>query len=659
MLILYLDTTTGRWYDANGVELESASPKIAFQSREQICIRTVTATSDTMPLSADPVSWPRDTQWAGKLAKITVDNDYIHKLRGTLADSVSAGGSQITATIEGASESIIPPEGVLRIFSTATEYDAVNYSSRTINDTQVVFTASSALPTQYHSGMKIDCPQAPFFETMLDIDNSNPANGEFQFNLVADSLRLRELMLYTSTASLSSQGMELLFYQNGDFGDEPVRAFLCKTFVITGTIGDVDYFGDIPEKDATDRAYQIIAAIVASGFDVQVSENGNDWIDYNSSSTVKAKFWRFRNSTVKGAWSPGVPLPQGEDGKSAYEIAKSEGFDGSESKWLSSLVGPAGKSAYEIAIQAGFDGSVQEWLDSLVGPAGDGVYYDVSGSSVTDRALYDDKPAGFKFAVATPDNDNRVTHLDIYTKNSDDYADWSSALRISFYGGLQPDVIASMPVEFTPPPSDGVYYFAIDVTANPNATVAQVCIDTDEGELVLPYYSDLGVRKILKNSGILFIYFGNSVPKYAKGRVYLTQMIAADSYQGGGSGDITVVGGTMYYGYLPSTADFQRVTAITADMLEADSIITVDASSVGAISLGNVPAGSFTVVLVPAESGLTVTKDDGFGGKVPFELDNGIAGSGSNGATITIGENQYKVYGEFNLVSGATTVHIN
>ena len=136
-------------------------------------------------------------------------------------------------------------------------------------------------------------------------------------------------------------------------------------------------------------------------------------------------------------------------------------------------------------------------------------------------------------------------------------------------------------------------------------------------------------------------------------------MVAADKSEGGDSGDIVVVGGTMYYGYLSSSAGFQSVKNITADMLEEDSIIAADASAVGAISLGNVPAGSFTVVLVPSESGLTVTKDDGFGGKVPFELDNGIAGSGANGATVTLGENTYKVYGEFNLVDGATSVHIN
>jgi hypothetical protein len=320
--------------------------------------------------------------------------------------------------------------------------------------------------------------------------------------------------------------------------------------------------------------------------------------------------------------------------------------------------GEPGKSAYEVAVETGYIGTVEEWLESLKGARGEGLDYDVSGTALVDRSQYDDRPQGFKFAYAVADQSTFRTTLYIYTKLSNNYADWSEALAIIFYGASKPEVTSVRPVEFTPPPdTDKVYYFAIP--SLPDATIARVCIDTAEGELILPYYSDLGVRKILKTSEYFYIYFGNSVPKYEKGKVYLTQMVAADKSQGGGGGEVVPVGGTMFYGYLSSTSSFQSVTDITADMLEEDTIIAADATAVGAISLGVVPAGYFTVVLVPADSGLTVRKDDGFGGKVAFEPDNGITGSGANGATVTLGENTYKVYGEFNLVDGATTVYIN
>ena len=33
--------------------------------------------------------------------------------------------------------------------------------------------------------------------------------------------------------------------------------------------------------------------------------------------------------------------------------------------------GPKGKSAYELAVENGFNGTLQEWLNSLVGPQGE------------------------------------------------------------------------------------------------------------------------------------------------------------------------------------------------------------------------------------------------------------------------------------------------
>lgn len=65
--------------------------------------------------------------------------------------------------------------------------------------------------------------------------------------------------------------------------------------------------------------------------------------------------------------------PQGEDGKSAYQIAVENGFKGTEEEWLESLDGKDGsdgKSAYQIAQENGFTGTEQEWLESLVGPEG-------------------------------------------------------------------------------------------------------------------------------------------------------------------------------------------------------------------------------------------------------------------------------------------------
>ena len=62
------------------------------------------------------------------------------------------------------------------------------------------------------------------------------------------------------------------------------------------------------------------------------------------------------------------PAISGENGKSAYDIAVEQGFEGSKIEWLTSLRGPKGSdglSAYDIAIKNGFEGTESEWLNSL------------------------------------------------------------------------------------------------------------------------------------------------------------------------------------------------------------------------------------------------------------------------------------------------------
>ena len=81
----------------------------------------------------------------------------------------------------------------------------------------------------------------------------------------------------------------------------------------------------------------------------------------------------------------GLPGAAGANGKSAYQIATENGFNGTEVEWLASLHGQDGqpgaagnngengtngKSAYQIAQDNGFNGTEVEWLASLHGQPG-------------------------------------------------------------------------------------------------------------------------------------------------------------------------------------------------------------------------------------------------------------------------------------------------
>ncbi len=65
---------------------------------------------------------------------------------------------------------------------------------------------------------------------------------------------------------------------------------------------------------------------------------------------------------------------KGEDGKSAYELAVEQGYEGTLTEWLESLKGKdgldAGGTAYDIAVSRGYTGTVDEWLAGLNGTDG-------------------------------------------------------------------------------------------------------------------------------------------------------------------------------------------------------------------------------------------------------------------------------------------------
>lgn len=112
----------------------------------------------------------------------------------------------------------------------------------------------------------------------------------------------------------------------------------------------------------------------------------------------------------------------------------------------------------------------------------------------------------------------------------------------------------------------------------------------------------------------------------------------------------------MYYGCINDGTTY-KVSQITADMLTADTVTETDA---GAMQVNvTAPAGAVLFVLVPADSGLTVMQDDGVGGQVPFNEDNGATGTGANGIDLTLNGTAYKAYGEFSLVDAETIIYIN
>ena len=99
----------------------------------------------------------------------------------------------------------------------------------------------------------------------------------------------------------------------------------------------------------------------------------------------------------------------------------------------------------------------------------------------------------------------------------------------------------------------------------------------------------------------------------------------------------------------------QLTQSIIEAAISAGTVTECDAAAIGKVSM-NAPAYSWIVAILPDT--LKALKDDGLGGKVAFTLDNGAAGSGANGADLTLGETAYKVYGELQIVTAQTSIYI-
>ena len=145
------------------------------------------------------------------------------------------------------------------------------------------------------------------------------------------------------------------------------------SIIKTGTEGLVDTY-TITYSDNT-----------TSAFTVTNGENGEQGIQglkgldgHTPVVTIENGYWTV-DGVATEVLAQGPKGDPGENGKSAYEIAKDHGYNGTEEEWLASLIGEAGaagtngnngKSAYELAVENGYQGTEQEWLASLVGAAG-------------------------------------------------------------------------------------------------------------------------------------------------------------------------------------------------------------------------------------------------------------------------------------------------
>lgn len=317
MLTLYVNSVEDEWYDDAGQPFGRNTPSVPYKGRDTLKIVLCSATPNAGELSANPTEWTRDSRFSaeGIGAKITVDNDYQHKLFGTTSGELSSASGSVTAEISGATAAKIPASGTVDVYAADGTAESLSYTSRTVSGSAVTFSGLSAPSGTFPSGSKISCRQIPFFEAYADSAKSNPKSGEFVFDFVVDSLRLREEMDGKDVETLAQKGLELLFYKTDSESstEYPVERKICRTFVISGTLGDLGYPVDPPDP-VKNQLYSVCQTLLAGGFEIQVGD-GSSWTDWQEGESVENfTAFRFRSATSGGEWSAAVPLIPGPEG---------------------------------------------------------------------------------------------------------------------------------------------------------------------------------------------------------------------------------------------------------------------------------------------------------------------------------------------------------
>lgn len=318
MLELFLNTTTREWFDVAGNPLADGTPKLTYSTTEVVVIYLKKETPGAGELGVSPHSWLADTNYTDALAKLTIDSDYIHRIKGELISDVQTGALATVAVkfSDNTQLSEIAPGGVLRIFNADGEtFEAVRYTSREkLENGNYSFTLAEGtiLKNSFAVGAVADCDQAPYCSAFYTPNQAIQQLGGFLFALPVYSQRLREKFDYSNTSAVDIKGLELLLYTvNRDGNEYPLQAFLLDTAALVGTLGSVE-----SEPEPTPQIKNEIAALVSS-----LLGNGLD-VETQTDPTTGAMQIRIRlsgESAANSEWSEWISV-----GMSAEDITALE-----------------------------------------------------------------------------------------------------------------------------------------------------------------------------------------------------------------------------------------------------------------------------------------------------------------------------------------------
>lgn len=463
---LYYNVIDDSLYNSAGELIGNRSVSVFFCNKEQFTIHYVTDTNYAEDGVIDPTQWTKWTGLSGLAIGSTLafDDDYIHAVKGTLTEGVSAGATSVTVEVS-IDPTLLNPSDKLTFYNADGTNTTLLYSSYTATETGYTFELTEASAVDIASGVTVRVPQALFVK-IYDVDTTRAGEGIFTFTFYAYSHKLLNAVDYTNVQSISGT----LEHQIVSEGNR-IRTFSFP--LVISNLLDFDNDAVIPSQagDWVNKSY-VDSFFVASEI-YQYSADGTNWHDELMLGDV---YYRSKPDTENGVWGATRVLLYGngiesvtqttvstesggtniitvtlESGAtSSFAIRNGEqgatGVSVSNVEQTTTSTASSGTNVITVTLSDGTQKSFNVWNGAKgdkgdtgeKGATGDAFHFDAMGT-LAGRDSYNDEAMGF--AYLDTENGN------IYIKNSDTSADWTDP--IPFRGEAGADGVSITSVEQT------------------------------------------------------------------------------------------------------------------------------------------------------------------------------------------------------------------
>lgn len=318
---IYQNTLSGRCYNAKGATFGEYEPSVSYKSTFRLWWHLVTSDEGSDTETANVETWAK-ANLAGCSARLTCDNDFIHRINGKLKTAITAetAFSQIILTVSGADHTNIPSNGMITITSASGKNFDFEYTSLTIEGTTVTCDLGGEVTISENlaENATAKISQEVLFQSDNNAELSAPENGLFVFDCVAYSNKLIKAQETANSRFIDVMGIECLpFIVIEDGIVQEMPSYICETFKVSVNMGEA---GSNPQLTPAEKnnAALIVQNLVSQGMSVELYNSTTDtWEPYSDSVTYTTAYTKYRfwlTSAGESSIKSVVPLLNGIDG---------------------------------------------------------------------------------------------------------------------------------------------------------------------------------------------------------------------------------------------------------------------------------------------------------------------------------------------------------